>query len=361
MKPGRKKTKKMVGRDRFSLTIYVSVFVFIILLTAIGITFGAIWLMDYLGVIQSKRGSMPDTMELIIYLAVSSLILGFGISLLTIRIPLKPVSTLVYQMNRLASGDFKARIDFPRLLGRHPVFSEIEDSFNTMAKELEGTEMIQTDFINNFSHEFKTPIVSIAGFAKLLKREDLTKEQQMEYISIIESESRRLADMATNVLNLTKIENQEILTDVSTYNLSEQIRSCFLLLEKKWSDKNLELNLDFDEYTVTGNEELLMQVWINLVDNAIKFTPENGSISVNICHEDSEVRVSVSNTGSYIPPEKIDKVFNKFYKADDSRSTPGNGIGLAVVNKIVSLHTGKISVQSMENSTTFTVYLPDFS
>lgn len=352
---GRK--KRMVGKDRFSLTIYVSVFVFMILSSAIAITLGAGYLMDYLGVMQSQ-GTMPKTPEVIIYLSISSLVLGFGLSLLTIRIPLKPVNILIYQMNRLASGDFRARIEFSKMLGRHPVFAEITESFNTMAKELERTEVLQSDFINNFSHEFKTPIVSIAGFAKLLKSEDLTKEQQMEYISIIESESRRLADMATNVLNLTKVENQEILTDVSIFNVSEQIRSSFLLLENKWSEKNLELDIDFDEYMIKGNEEMLKQVWINLIDNAVKFTPEHGKISASIRYIGSEIRIVISNTGSSIPPEKIDKIFHKFYKADDAHSTSGNGIGLAIVNNIVRLHKGRIEVDSLNDITTFKVYFP---
>ena len=352
---GRK--KRMVGKDRFSLTIYVSVFVFMILPSAIAVTVGLAYLMDYLGVMQSQ-GTMPKTPEVIIYLAISSLVLGFGLSLLTIRIPLKPVNILIYQMNRLASGDFKARIEFSKMLGRHPVFAEITDSFNTMAKELERTEVLQSDFINNFSHEFKTPIVSIAGFAKLLKSEDLTKEQQIEYISIIESESRRLADMATNVLNLTKVENQEILTDVSIFNLSEQIRSSFLLLENKWSEKNLELDIDFDEYMIKGNEEMLKQVWINLIDNAVKFTPNNGKITVGIRYVGNEIEIIISNTGSNIPSDKIDMIFHKFYKADDSHSTSGNGIGLAIVNNIVRLHKGRIEVESFNDVTTFTVYLP---
>lgn len=315
--------------------------------------------MDYLGIIENKRGAMPGTWEMIMYLAISSLILGFGLSLLTVRIPLKPVNTLIYQMNRLASGDFKARMKFPKLLEQHPAFSEITESFNTMARELESTELLQSDFINNFSHEFKTPIVSIAGFAKLLQREDLTKEQQLEYINIIESESRRLADMATNILNMTKIENQEILTDVSIFNLSEQIRSCFLLLETKWSLKEIELDIEFDEYHIKANEEMLMQVWVNLIDNAIKFTPQGGRISVAINNVGSDTQITVSNTGSYIPPEKIGKIFDKFYKADDSRSTPGNGIGLTVVSNIVRLHKGSISAESNEDTTSFKVFLPE--
>lgn len=151
-----------------------------------------------------------------------------------------------------------------------------------MAEELENTQMLRSDFINNFSHEFKTPIVSIAGFAKLLRRGNLTDAQKEEYLAIIEEESLRLAAMATNVMNLTKVENQTILTDLTTFNLSEQIRACVLLLEEKWSRKELDLDLEFPEYTIRANEELLKQVWINLLDNAIKYSPNYGEIGVRI-------------------------------------------------------------------------------
>jgi len=166
-----------------------------------------------------------------------SLIIGAGISMIFSRIITKPVNKYVNAMQALSRGDFSVRLEGDRLLGKHPTMKELTDSFNTMAQELGHTEILRSDFINNFSHEFKTPIVSIAGFAKLLKRGDLTEEQKAEYTDIIEEESLRLSAMATNVLNLTKVENQTILTDVKNYNLSEQIRSCILLLEEKWTKK----------------------------------------------------------------------------------------------------------------------------
>ena len=153
-------------------------------------------------------------------------------------------------MNRLAAGDFKARLQFGSILSSHPAFREISTSFNTMAEELENTELLRNDFINHFSHEFKTPIVSITGFAKLLAKGNLPEEQKALYLKSIEEESVRLAELATNVLNLTKVENQTILTEVSPFNLSEQVRAAVLLLENKWTEKNIDLQLDFDEYTL---------------------------------------------------------------------------------------------------------------
>ena len=227
-----------------------------------------------------------------------------------------------------------------------------------MATELENTSLLRADFINNFSHEFKTPIVSIAGFAKLLRKGNLAPGEQEEYLAIIEDESLRLSTMATNVLNMTRVENQEILTDVRSYNLSEQIRNCVLILEDKWTAKNIELILDFKEYAVSANEELMKQVWLNLLDNAVKFTTDYGLVEVDITEEKEYVSVSVINSGSEIPEESRERIFQKFYQADESHSAEGSGIGLAVVQKIVELHHGQVTVESHEGCTSFTVVLP---
>ncbi len=287
-----------------------------------------------------------------------SLIIGAGISMIFSRIITKPVNKYVNAMQALSRGDFSVRLEGGRLLGKHPTMKELTDSFNTMAQELGHTEILRSDFINNFSHEFKTPIVSIAGFAKLLKRGDLTEEQKAEYTDIIEEESLRLSAMATNVLNLTKVENQTILTDVKNYNLSEQIRSCILLLEEKWTKKNIDLKLDFQEHFISANEEMLKQVWLNLLDNAIKFTAFGGEVSVAVKDAGGDKAIIVSNTGSYIPHEERKRIFNKFYQTDKSHASEGNGIGLAIVKEIVNLHNGEIKVNSDNNLTVFTVTLP---
>ena len=168
----------------------------------------------------------------------------------------------------------------------------------------------------------------------------------------------RLSYMATNVLNMTKVENQTILTDVSRYNLSEQVRSAVLLLETKWARKNIDLQLDFDEFDIEANEELLKQVWINLVDNAVKFVPRCGTVSLDVIDAGDNLRVMISNTGREIPKEKQEKIWGKFYQADESHAQEGNGIGLAIVKRIVELHDGNVFVKSENGMTTFTVELP---
>jgi signal transduction histidine kinase len=218
--------------------------------------------------------------------------------------------------------------------------------------------MLRADFINNFSHEFKTPIVSIAGLTRIINRGAVTEEEKREYMRIIEEESVRLADMATNVLNLTRVENQAILSEKSRFNVSEQIRSCLLLAESKWSKKEIDLELDLEEYSIRANEELLKQVWINLIDNAVKFSPIGGKITIKILNTGSRLRVEIANQSPPIPEDRINDIFKKFYQLDTSHHTDGNGIGLAIVKKIVDLHCGAVTVKSGYGVTTFTVVLP---
>ena len=310
------------------------------------------------GPFQIPDSYLPKAGHLILFIAFFSVILSLVIITVSGKIWLRPVNRLIDGMSRLASGDYSARLDVGRHFKKLSVLRLTAESFNKMAEELQNTEVLRSDFINNFSHEFKTPIVSIAGFAKLLRRGGLSEEEKAEYAAIIEEESLRLSYMATNVLNLTKVENQTILTDVSVFNLSEQIRSCVLLLENKWIKKRLELNIDFAEYMISADEEGLKHVWINLIDNAIKFSPEGGILKIKIRQDEKYIYVSVSNNGRQIPKNAHEKIFNKFYQADESHAADGNGIGLAIVKRITELHGGKVSAESNENLTTFTVMLP---
>ena len=321
------------------------VFMLSFLLTKLGV-------LDNLGIPRNSGFAMLIVMLLI------SVLVGSVVAIGTVKIPLRPFNRLINNIDRLAAGDFTARMHYGKVMGDNPVFQELSESFNAMAEELENTQMLRSDFINNFSHEFKTPIVSIAGFAKLLRRGNLTDAQKEEYLAIIEEESLRLAAMATNVMNLTKVENQTILTDLTTFNLSEQIRACVLLLEEKWSRKELDLDLEFPEYTIRANEELLKQVWINLLDNAIKYSPNYGEIGVRISEGPETLAVTITNYGPDIPKDKVSRIWGKFYQADESHSSEGNGIGLAVVKQVVQLHGGTATVDSGSGSTTFTVELP---
>ena len=191
-----------------------------------------------------------------------------------------------------------------------------------------------------------------------MKKGDIPKEKQQQYLFIIEEEINRLSDMTTNVLNLTKIENQGILTGKTAFNVSEQLRKCLVLLEKKWAIKRLNLDVDFDEYTVAANEDMLKQVWFNLIDNAIKFSFKDGLLKIGIEETQEELVVSISNEGPEIPKEDYEKIFQKFYQTKYTTKKEGNGIGLSIVKHIVELHGGKVSAKSENGVTTFAVALP---
>ncbi len=350
--------KNQKKNQHFGLLLMFVLVVFLALLINTTVTLVAVYLLERNEVI-SIIGVPADQMgRLTLLYAAFSVPVGILVTVIATKFPLKPIRNLIDSMDRLASGDFKTRVNVGPIMKRYPSFVVVSESFNKMAEQLKNTEMLRSDFINNFSHEFKTPIVSIAGFAKLLRRGNLPPEEQQEYLKIIEEESMRLSYMATNVLNLTKVENQTILSDISEYNLSEQIRSCILLLENKWGKKDLELQLEFGEHTIRANEEQLKQVWINLLDNAIKFAPEGHTVQVSITEQGNKLTVSVRNTGSEIAPEHQKKIFHKFYQADESHSTQGNGVGLAIVKRITELHGGQVRVSSAKDVTTFTVELP---
>ncbi|NMD37683.1 MAG: HAMP domain-containing histidine kinase [Christensenellaceae bacterium] len=352
-----KEKKERAQKRHLSLTVIFSILIFLSLLITMLVVLGVVGLLIRENVLNLGSGKL-DTNYLIGKMALISIVFGAAISALVTHIPLKSVNEIIRAINRLASGDFKTRLHLGKRISLIPAIAELNESFNKMAQELENTELFRSDFINYFSHEFKTPLMSIAGFSALLKRENLTEEQKKEYIDVIEKESLRLSKLTTQVLNMTRVENQTILTDVTSFNLSEQIRSAILMLESKWSRKKVEFNLEFGEVTGHGNEELLQQVWINLLDNAIKFTTDYGSIRVGIQQVNFRIIVTIENTGSTIPEEQIEHIFQKFYQADLSHATEGNGIGLAVVQKIVTLHKGTVTASSSNDVTTFTVSLP---
>lgn len=285
-----------------------------------------------------------------IALCVCSIVFGVIISVLLARKPLKPFNDLLTGLEQLSKGNYKYRITCMP----HGYVKLLESRFNSLAEELDHTEVLRADFVNNFSHEFKTPIVSIRGFAKLIQKGNLQPSEEKEYLNIIVEESTRLSDMATNVLALTKLENQNILQEVQSYNLSEQLRTCVLLLEKNWSRKKINIEAEFPEYTITANEEMMKQVWINLLENAIKFCNECGCICIQIEDVDG-LCVSIGNTGSSISKENRKRIFQKFYQEDTSHATSGNGIGLAIVKRVLDLHGYDISVEADEVGTTFQV------
>ena len=298
-----------------------------------------------------------NSMVTLISSLIACTMIGTAVAAFFTKWVLLPLNEMIHATKRISKGDFKVHIQ--ETFHERSDFGILQRSFNHMASELDGIEMFRNDFINNFSHEFKTPIVSIQGFAHQLKAGGMTPEEEREYVRIISDEADRLAKMSTNILLLSKLENQVIVTDKTEFWLDEQIRTCLVLLEKQWAPKNIELNLELDEVKYYFNENMLSQVWLNLFGNAIKFTPEGGTVSCVITTDEKTVTVAISDTGIGMNPETKRHIFDKFYQGDTSHTGDGNGIGLNIVSRIIYLCGGSVSVESEAGrGSTFTVTLP---
>ncbi|MBR2906724.1 MAG: HAMP domain-containing histidine kinase [Clostridia bacterium] len=337
-----------------SLRVVLISYVFTLMLISGLITGTILFLLNALfGFIRIVQ-SAPFGLLLIMF--IPSLIIGSALAaLLSFRI-LYPLRETIRAAKKLGEGDLSVRVHDDK--GIFEV-AELQEAFNSMASDLEQTEIFRKDFISNFSHEFKTPIVSIRGFAHQLRYGDLPEERREEYLEIICKESDRLTRMASRILLLSQYENQTIVGGKTSYDLDEQLRHCILLLEKQWDEKNLELDLDLDTVRCYANEEMLAELWVNLLGNAVKFTPENGTVGVSLRQDGQNVTVRITDTGIGMPEEIRDRIFDKFYQGDSSHKSEGNGIGLTLVRRIVELCGGEITVESEEQKgSTFTVTLP---
>lgn len=271
------------------------------------------------------------------------------------RTILQPIHDLSKATSEVARGNFSVRVREPS----DNEYGTLARNFNKMAQELSGIETLRGDFISNVSHEFKTPLASIQGFAKLLQDESLSAEDKREYTQIIIDETSRLTKLSSNILRLTKLENQTTIGKKSRFSIDEQIRKIILMLEPEWSKKEIDLDIDLEDILYVGNEELMGQVWQNVINNAIKFTPVGGNIKVRLFRSDNGIVVKISDDGPCIPADKIEKIFEKFYQADHSRATEGNGLGLALVKRIIDLSGGNISVENLyEGGVCFNIELP---
>ncbi len=339
--------RRIVRRESLYMTLWS--FLFSVIVAAGVMAAAAYGFLVFFGLLVNP---LFRTLAMPMLLMVFILTLAAGMG----RSKLRPMDDLVHAMHAVSQGDFSVRVDAEDVPGD---MGELASSFNDMATELGGLELFRKDFINNFSHEFKTPIVSIRGFAKQLERDDLTDEQRREYLDIIVSESDRLANMASNVLLLSKLENQTIVTDREDYRLDEQLRRCVLLLEKQWGEKNLEPDVELEEITYRGNEEMLNHVWVNLLGNAIKFSPEGGRLTVRLRREGDRAVCSVADEGPGMDEATRRRVFEKFFQGDTAHATAGNGLGLSLVKRIVDLCGGTVDVDSaVGRGSTFTVRLP---
>ena len=271
----------------------------------------------------------------------------------------RPLKRILEETDKITKGDFKARIQPIHKEGRANEFDVIIESINAMADELGGIETLRTDFIANVSHEIKTPLAVIGNYATMLQDPDIDREKRIQYAKSLTEASKRLSELITNILKLNKLENQQIYPDIEKYNLSEQVCESMLSFEDMWEKKNINIDVDIEEDVfVESSRELLSIVWNNLMSNAIKFTESEGTVSVTLKRIDGDVEVSVKDTGCGISNDDGKKIFEKFYQGDTSHSVQGNGLGLALVKRIIDITGSDISVESeLGKGTTFTVKL----
>ena len=269
----------------------------------------------------------------------------------------RPVKKITEATSKMIEGDFSIRLEHVSKFYDDDGFNKIIDAINTMAEELSSVETLRTDFIANVSHEMKTPLAIMQNYGTLLQAPDLPEEKRFEYAKTISDASRRLADMMTNILKLNRLENQQIYPNLTTFDLDEQLCESLLQYESTWERKNIEIETDIEENVfVSADAELLSLVWNNLFSNAFKFTDDGGKVSLSLTADEKYAAVKISDTGCGMSAEVGAHIFEKFYQGDTSRATQGNGLGLALVKRVVDIMQGEIGVESAIGvGTTFTV------
>lgn len=299
-------------------------------------------------------GVTPE-LPIFVWAMVFSGTIGVAVTNHMTKMLIDPIAKLRSAMREVADGDFKVEA---KCESRIQDVQDIYDSFNSMVRELSTTETLQTDFISDVSHEFKTPINAIEGYASLLEGEP-SPEEQRAYVEKILFNTRRLSALTGNILLLSKLSNQSILPQKTQFRLDEQIRQAIVALEQKWSEKELGFEVELAETPFFGYESLLPHVWTNLIGNAVKFSPKGGEIRIKMMRTEGAVVFTIEDDGPGIVPGDEEHIFTKFYQSESSHGMEGNGLGLALVRQIVEMSGGSVDVQNLEvGGCRFTVRLP---
>lgn len=268
----------------------------------------------------------------------------------------RPIEEVSRAVKEVANGDFTVHINKKvKNLGKYVFVNEIDElaeNFNTMTAELNGMDYMRKDFMSNVSHEVKTPVAAITGFTEILMEGGLNTEEQQEYLAFINKESLRLSRLCENMLRMSRLDHQQIVVKKDNVRVDEQIRKCIIMLSEKWTDKARNYELDCDNLIIQSDADLLMQIWANLIDNAIKYSPENSSIYITGKIENNYLVVSIKDEGDGISTKKQSKIFEKFYQCEESHKKQGNGLGLSIVKRVVVLLGGSITCISEEGKGT---------
>lgn len=335
-------------KDRFSLRVRLTLLVTVEIIAIILFSWGITTLVNTL---------LPVHIEFPLYveLGVLSLIIGIFVTNFMSKSFFAPIKKLVSAMEKVSEGDFSVRLETK---SSSKEIREIYSGFNMMAQELSATEILQTDFVSNVSHEFKTPINAIEGYSMLLQGGENLDADQKQYVEKILFNTKRLSSLVGSILLLSKIENQSIPAKPTLFRLDEQIRQSIVALEPEWSKKDIEFDVDMVSAEYIGNEKLLRHVWDNIIGNAIKFNPQNGFVKIRLKKTDDRIICTVDDSGPGISEEAKQHIFDRFYQADSSHKSEGNGLGLALAKKILSISNGEISAENLkEGGCRFTVTL----
>lgn len=346
MSPRRQRYQQIVQRFKrgsivfkFGLFLRIMLMIFGLSFSLLLILLCLLYLADSHGIISSPQNAMfVITMSVLLGGAMLSLVVSYCIN----RMVMQPMRQVLNALEEVGRGNFDVRISTDDTME----LGVLADAINSMIKSLSNVEMLRDDFIANVSHELKTPLASIQGCAALLQNEDVTDEERRMYAGMVYSSAKRLSGLCGNILELSKLDHGDVQVTQTDFMLDEHLRQALLLLQQDWQQKDIELDLDLDEIKYTGSDELLMQVWLNLLGNAIKFSPQGGRLEVSLEKLDNVAVVTVRDYGIGIEPAEQALVFEKFYQADTSHKTEGNGLGLAMVKKIVDLLGADISVYS---------------
>lgn len=334
------------------MLLYFRISMVLIFVVSLIISGASLWLLSELKLLWESL-----SITLMLCFALMCALLSGTITVIMSRRILAPVVKLSEALGTVAKGDFTVRLEGGSTI------SEIRQSFNnfnTMAGKLAATETLQRDFITNVSHEFKTPINAIEGYATLLQSDEELSPDQEENIEKILLNTRRLSELVGNILLLSKIENAASPLMMERYRLDEEVRQAIVALETRWTAKDIELDISLDETDFTGNQLLMIHVWQNLIDNAIKFSPEHGTICMRLKKEKGKIAFCIRDYGKGIDAGAMEHIFDKFYQGDTSHKAEGNGLGLSLVKYIVELHGGEVHAENCEDGgSRFTVLLPE--
>ncbi len=296
-----------------------------------------------------------DPLRLAGFVALLIVILGV-FTLLQYSATKRHLEKIYNSIEMLAHGNYGHKLK----VGKYTVFRNLAIDINRLSEELKKVHMLRSDFVNSYSHEFKTPIASISGFAQLLLDENnnLTEEERKHYLQIIAQEAERLSKLSSNTFLLSQLESQKILADTKPYSLDEQLRRCVIMLSAQWTEKNIDVIGDIDEVTYNGDEDLMQHLWLNLINNAIKFTPEGGTIEVSLKQDDDKITATIADNGIGMSAEMVQRIFDKYYQGATDKSQAGLGLGLSIAHRIIVLCKGKIRVESkLGEGSTFIVEL----